>query len=477
MNAWLTVLKQTFLKRRFAPSLIAVWLVATTAMTAALWPECPYPYNSWEGIGWRLPSCLLVILGVVVWGSLLDGLDAQLSPIAVQLVPGLPRAALTVAIVAWLVLATGLALETSVYGVPFPLMFAAVLICLAITVSRRPAARRNAALILLVVVVAPIYGYRPPLPGGPDAAPWMAWIAAVAAMSMGAIFIVTELGKGADAHAVLYGQLLRSPPEPQAQRDQRARWMWDGILKRPTIFRWVFDRSLRAHSPEVRLLNGLGPTFHWSHAAFGGALQALPMCLIMFVASRLLFGRYSGRVQSGVDIVLLNASIMAFFFAIMLADNRMRELWARRKEQALLLIVPSAPTGSDANRWLMQTLVLHHAVAVVAAFWFVTAVAVVLQQPLESTLKAMSAPLAASLLVTPALLRDYASLRQPRRLQYTLYAGISLVPLYSAVILPHGVNPVIVVIVALVLSGILAAWRYARFVEAPTAFPVGRLVD
>jgi hypothetical protein len=51
----------------------------------------------------------------------------------------------------------------------------------------------------------------------------------------------------------------------------------------------------------------------------------------------------------------------------------------------------------------------------------------------------MSAPLAASLLVTPALLRDYASLRQPRRLQYTFYAGISLVAL-STVILRHGVN-------------------------------------
>ena len=474
MNAWLTVLKQTFLKRRFAPYLIAVWLVAATAMTAALWPECPYPYNSWEGVGWRLAGFLLVMLGVVVWGSLLDGLDAQLSPIAVQLVPGLRRAALIVAIVAWLIMATALALETSVFGVSFPLMFAAVLVGLAITFSRRPAARRYAALILLVALGAPIYGYRSPLTAGPDSAPWVVWIAAVAAMTMGATFIVTELGKSADAHAVLYSWLARSHREPTAHRDLRAQWLWDGILKRPKMFQWVFDRILRVPSPEVRLLHGLGSTFHWSQAAVGGALQALPVCLIMFIASRL-FERHNGGVKSDVDIVLINASIMAFFFAIVLADNRLRELWARRKEQALLLIVPGAPTGPEVNRWLMLTLVLHHAIAVVSALWFVAAVALVLQQPLESTLKATSAPLAASLLVTPALLRDYASLRQPRRLQYTLYAGISIIPLYSAVISRRGINPVVVIIVALLLSGILAARRYARFVDAPTAFPVGRL--
>jgi hypothetical protein len=33
----------------------------------------------------------------------------------------------------------------------------------------------------------------------------------------------------------------------------------------------------------------------------------------------------------------------------------------------------------------------------------------------------------------------------------------------------------IVIVAALLVSGVLAAWRYVRLADAPTAFPVGRL--
>ena len=476
MNAWLTVLKQALQAKRYVLYLMGVWLVGGTAITAALWPECTYPFEEVEGMGVRLFGFLLVTAGVGVWGALVNGLDLQLSSNAVQLVPGLRRAAIIVATLSWLVVTTGLALQTCVYGVPFSLIFPCLLVGIAITISRTPRVRMYAAVPLMLLLSAPVFGDHFLMLAGTAPVPtWVAWIAAVFAIATGGTIIVTEFARGAEAHGVLYSRVVRQQLASNGERDMRAQGMWDSILKRPGIFQWGFDRMLRAPSPERRLLAGLGRTFHWSQAAVGGALQAAPFCLIIYVASRALGEAYGARDQSGVDLVLLNAAALAFLYSIQLADNRMRELWARRNEQALLLIVPGAPTGSNINRWLMQSLVLQHAIAIVAALWFVTAAAFVLQLPLESTLKVTSAPLAASLLVTPALLRDYASMRQPRRLQYTVYAGILIIPLYAAVLFRRGIDPMIVISAAFLLSAVLAVWRYARLADAPTAFPVGRL--
>jgi hypothetical protein len=197
------------------------------------------------------------------------------------------------------------------------------------------------------------------------------------------------------------------------------------------------------------------------------------MCLVTYATSWLLFTRELGDDHSFEPVINI-ASIGAFFFAILLADFRMRELYARRKEQALLILLPGAPTGRDVNRWLMQTLVLQHAMAVVSALWFVVAVAFALQQPLESTLKMMAPPLVASLFTTAVFVRDYARMRQPRRLQYLLLAGILIAPLYWAFHFRRGA-PIIVIVEAVLLGATVAAWRYARFADAPSAFPVGRL--
>jgi hypothetical protein len=316
----------------------------------------------------------------------------------------------------------------------------------------------------------PIYGYRFPLPGSPDAEPWLAWLATLVAMVMGAAFIVNELGKSAEAHASLHNRLVRMQ---SAGRQMPVRGGWDAILKRPKICQWVFDRILRLRSPETRVLHGMGPAFHWSQAAVGGAWQTLPTCLFMYALSRL-FDLDRGADSSLPDPVLSVAPLAGFFFAIGLADYRMRELYARRKEQALLLILPGAPQGRDVNRWLIQTLVLQHAIAIVSALWFVVAVAFALQQPLDLTLKVTAAPLAASLLTTIVFVRDYARMPQPRLLQYTLLAVALSVPLYWALIFRHA-DPVIVIVMAGLLSGAATAWRWVRLDAAPAAFPVGRL--
>src|SRR5690349_25016607 len=112
MNALVTVSKQAFLYNRFVPYLTVAWLVGATALTLAFWPAFPYPFESWPGLGWRMLSVFVVTMGFGVWGSLRASVDAQLSSAAIQLVPGLRRAALIVTLVSWPVVAVALAPET-----------------------------------------------------------------------------------------------------------------------------------------------------------------------------------------------------------------------------------------------------------------------------------------------------------------------------------------------------------------------------
>jgi hypothetical protein len=472
MYASFTVLKQAILEKRGGPYWMAVSFAGATAITAVLWPECPHPFESMVGMAWRLVGVLSVTLGIGAWALLRRGLDTQLSPAAVQLVPGFRRVALFVTIASWLVMAAVLALETCVYGAPFPWIFAALLVVMAIGISRNPHLQKI-GLLLPIVVWPPIYGAQVLLPVGPDPNPLWAWTSVLSAIALGTVFIVSELGKTAETHGVLHGRLTGA--QSHVDREIRRRGGWDGVLRRPKMFQWTFDRVLCLRSPEARLLHGLGPAFHWSQAAVGGIWQTLPACFLMYVASALLFHRDNHVDHRSPHPVLAIACMGAFLFAINLADYRMRELYARRKEQALLVILPGAPRGRAVDRRLMKTLISQHAIAVVSALTFALAMGFALQGPLESTMKLIAPPLAASLVTTAVFVRDYASMRQPRQMPYTMCAFVVVPVFYVALMFHRDTPPVPVIVVALLLGGILAAWRYTRLADAKAAFPVGRL--
>ena len=470
MSTWPTVLKEAFLHSRFAPYLAVAWVTAATTMTVAFWPEFPDPLDSFSGMGWRTLGLFLVSMGIGVWMSLSQGLDLQVSPSTVQLLPGLRRAATIVALVSWITMAAALALETCIFGVPFPWLFAGVLLCMAISASRNSALQK-VGIVIIALLGPPIYGYRFPLPDA-SLAPWLPWGASLLAIALGANFIAAEFAKSAEAHASLHGRLVRRRSrDPHAGHAQS---LWDLILKRPDTFQRWFDRVLRIRSPEGRVLLGMGTTFHWSHAVMGVVLQSIPMFLLMFALSRLFFDRESSDHPS-IDPAVNMAAAGAFLFANHFGDFRMRELRARRKEQALLLLLPGAPTGREVNRWLIQTLVLQHAGAIVVAVWLVSGLAFALQSPLESTLKLTSAPFVVSVLFTPVLVRDYASLRESTPLKHMLLSILGMIALGFFVLFRRDSNPLVLMLIALILSGMIAAWRYARVADAPCAFPVGRL--
>jgi hypothetical protein len=472
MNSWVTVFKQGFLYSRFVPYLTAAWLVGGAALTLGFWPELPYPFQSWPGLGWRTLSVFVVTMGFGVWGAIRVSLDTQLSPATIQLVPGLRRAALIVTLAAWPVMAGALALETCIFGVPFPWAFAALLAVLAVTVARRPILRRTSS-VLLFSVWAPMYGYRFSLPDGPNAM-GMAWMTVLLSLAIGTMIIKAQLGKGAETYTVLHGRLvhvaLRHPTSTQP--DVGA---WDGVLKRPKIFRWWFEDVLRTRSPELRMIHGMGTAFHWSQAVGGVFLQSGVTFALMFILSRFVRTEGTGSAYSLEGVVNFSA-IGASIYAVLMGDGRLRTLSLRRKEQALLLLLPSAPTGRDVNRWLIQVLVFQHALAITVGIWIVALLAFALQQPLDSTLKVAAAPTAVSLLFTPLFVRDYARMPPSRPLKYVAPSLVAIfVGQFAAALLGGSIDPLVLILSALVLSGLIAGWRYARLADAPTAFPVGRL--
>jgi hypothetical protein len=123
------------------------------------------------------------------------------------------------------------------------------------------------------------------------------------------------------------------------------------------------------------------------------------------------------------DRILPIAAMMTFWYAIQLGETHLRELCARRKEQELLVLLPGAPSGPAVNRWLMRIVLLRHATAVASALVFVAALMLCFRQALAPALKMAAAPFALSVLSAPALLRDYARLRPPWVMQFTLCAG------------------------------------------------------
>lgn len=66
--------------------------------------------------------------------------------------------------------------------------------------------------------------------------------------------------------------------------------------------------------------------------------------------------------------------------------------------------------------------------------------------------------------------------RRPWRMQSLLLIGVLILRLHFAVTVREvGLAPVLLILAALGCSGIVVALRYARLLDAPPAFPVGRL--
>jgi hypothetical protein len=240
---------------------------------------------------------------------------------------------------------------------------------------------------------------------------------------------------------------------------------------------WIFQRVLRMTSTEARALHGLGPTFHWSQSALGAAVAPVISCSIVYACFKLMTLSAMGGGQMTFNPLLTYAPPIAFVAAIQVQVAYLRELHARRKEQSLLLILPGAPTGREVNGRLMRMLLLRHFTALASAVAFVATVTLAFGQPLDSVLRMSAAPFAGAVIAAPMVLRNYASMRRPWLFGPFLFVAGVFLPLHIAVTIRPVLEPVGVIVVAIGLSAIVSAIRYVRLLDAPAAFPVGRLAN
>jgi hypothetical protein len=156
-------------------------------------------------------------------------------------------------------------------------------------------------------------------------------------------------------------------------------------------------------------------------------------------------------------------------------------LWASRREQALLCLLPGAPQGARLNRWLAWRLVG----TVLAIFALLLLVMLVLGRFANAdtdTFGGKASELALSMLVLDApvvflLWRDWAHAQAPTgRGQWLTVAAMAVVGgLAAAWVIGLGRPWFELAALTLLLMLPLGWWRWRVISRAPTAWPVGRL--
>ncbi len=236
------------------------------------------------------------------------------------------------------------------------------------------------------------------------------------------------------------------------------------------LYRRSLKRSCELGGGTVldRAALGLGPTLHWTGQV--GFLVFLGVFWAVLSLPMTGFGTLSAASQTSVNSGIAYGSA---FFAIGVAMRSSAAMYATRREQALLMLLPGMPRGGVLNRQLALRLL-----ALFLGSWTMTIVVVL---AVTSRLVGTADwPVIVAFAVLPAgipLWRDWSRAPPPT-------AGSSNLPLLIVMLLaPCGIalqvwQALSIWLVAAVFTGValvLLAWRWRVLSNAPSAFPVGRL--
>jgi len=311
--------------------------------------------------------------------------------------------------------------------------------------------------------------------------------AAVLAASALALHAVV-LGGGAaheKAHARLKvtsaafrGQPLANNPRALAQAQGWA-WALRGgmaaysawLRHLVTIQTQTQTRTQHVGASHARLAMGLGPQVHWT-GAMASVLTGV-MFSAMVVGVTLVFPHWQlGQSIRGGVVIGTAVGGLTLLFQVPAA------MWASRREQALLRLLPQAPQGAALNRWLALRL---------AGLQLLTTLAQVLVMLLFGSLIDLNSLWASggeialtALLLSPLLVvvlwRDWSRLRAPAGLHQILNVAAMLSLTVCAVlwvkVLAAPWWTMAGVTAALLLP--LAAWRWRALGRMPAAWPGGR---
>jgi hypothetical protein len=235
---------------------------------------------------------------------------------------------------------------------------------------------------------------------------------------------------------------------------------------------WM-GRILAQARPNVgaRLALGLGMDAHWTSLLAGQAIGSLVLVLALALVA--VFPDWGPRhvLAGGALIGVITSGLVA------ITQQLPAALWASRREQALLCLLPGVPQGARLNRWLAWRLV-GTALAILALL--VLVVLVLGQFANTPAFGGKASEMALSLLVLDAplvflLWRDWAQAQAPagRAQGLTVMALVGTLAFAWVFWLDRTWYELAALTLLLMLP--LGWWRWRVISLAPAAWPVGRL--
>jgi hypothetical protein len=442
----------------------------------------------WDAHGAAILCNFFLITLAIAWGAQISGHFEQNHPLAAKLVPGHVALLRQATLLLWLGLTalTGLLAWASGVGdltLPLALLLSSSVLALLAVMARW-------WILWVVIWLAPWAAmslglHRVLMPAWATLRDF--WLAhpgsgtAAAVMLMG--YGLTRLfGQGDPAHVASYRRLDRMR---RAQRlsvtGQRTGQGWAAFGPVGEAIGSPFER-LPAHwlahliktaQPTERSVMARAEVVlhggqHWVRHLMGITL-ALSIILLVFTLVAALNVRNAENFWQhgtfGMAIGLCSASLNPGF-------TLPSSLWASRREQALLLLVPGMPRGQALNRAVAWRMARHVGLAWVITTailgWFVSKSG----NPLLMCLSAGAAPIMAFYLCrSPA--RMAAPTAWTNLVPIFAYMVLALV-LYAAHEFTHwSVWPMLVASAA--ISAALGVWRWRQLNDAPSALPAGRL--
>ncbi|WP_326541042.1 hypothetical protein [Pseudorhodoferax sp.] len=181
--------------------------------------------------------------------------------------------------------------------------------------------------------------------GLPAHAAALPWVAQAALLAGGAVLLLAVLGGGGLRHGRSFARQQRwlafgSARVPVARKGLWRRLLWPLVWPNE-LYRGRLLAGPTPGNAVARLNLGLGTGGQWPALVWGALLLTALMAGLMLVSTHL--GRGPGA-RTGLQVGLA----MALFNGLAgVQSERLLALWRRRREQALLVLLPGVPTGAD----------------------------------------------------------------------------------------------------------------------------------
>ena len=231
--------------------------------------------------------------------------------------------------------------------------------------------------------------------------------------------------------------------------------------------RWLTHVSARrAGAVLPHALLGLGPTIHWTgqlgQVLTFGAIAALAMLVVWQM----------NAVKESISVAAWGLSVGVLTFAVNVALQARTAIHGTRGEQALMMLLPGMPRGSALNRGLARRLSMQFIIG-----WAVGVLACVLVLPLGERIGWFAIYAAACLPLGALLWTDWSRVQAPTSISAVVPLLVTM-PLALGAIAAQawaGVPAWVCALIFVAAAALLFGRRARRLVDAPSAFPAGRL--